>query len=361
MLNLTYSVADQNFAKTKSLGILNLSIQLARALAASRRLNRLTLLSNATIHCGIPKNEAQIRDYDFVIANKLARVFWDQWGVYRAAASVGNDWLFLPKGFASFTRKPPCRLAVYIHDTMLSHYEAHYPGRMPAFESWYFKASLKTTIQRADQIFTNSEFTRKEVLRFAESLGYPAPRITVAGIGFEAPATAPKAKKNQVVVLASAWPHKRTVLALEYADRWQKETHYEGKVLWVGALPEGSQFPSHPGWERHPRLAEDAFRTILDESRAVVFFSDYEGFGMPCVEAALSQTCPVFSDIPATREVMHGMGFAFQNSSYESFASAMDQALRCPESLLSQWREALLQTHCWEKVVETIADTLENC
>ena len=360
MLNLTYSVADQNFAKTKSLGILNLSIQLAKALASSRRLNRFTVLSNTTIRCGIPEAEAQIVDCDRVIANKLTRVFWDQWGVYQAAAATANDWLFLPKGFASFTRKPPCRLAVYIHDTMMSHYEAHYPGRMPAFESWYFKASLKNTIKQADRIFTNSEFTRSEVLRHAQSLGCPPPPVTVAGIGFEAPGAPPETKKDQIVFLASTWPHKQTALAVQYAERWQNESHYEGRLLWIGGLPEGVRLPNHQGWQQHPRLEEAAFRKIMEESRALVFFSDYEGFGMPCVEAALSQTCPVFSDIPATREVMHGMGFAFQNGDYESFANAMEKALRQSETLSCDWRETLLKIHCWENVVQTIADTLEN-
>lgn len=360
MLNLTYTVADQNFATTKSLGILNLSIQLAKALASSRRFNRFTILSNSTIHSDILNAEIQLLNQDFAIANKVTRLLWDQWGVYQAAASIANDWLFLPKGFASFMRRPPSRLAAYVHDAMIEHYRTNYPGRMSGFECWYFRKSLRATIQYADLIFTNSDFTRTEVLRLAKDFGCTPPPIVVAGIGFNASLAHPKTKKNQMVFLASKWPHKLTSLAIDYLDKWQNQTRFDGSIVFVGAMPECSRIPKHARWTQYPRLEEDQFRTIIEESRALIFFSDYEGFGMPPVEAVISGTCPVFSDISATREVMRGTGYPFQNDSYESFADAMDQALHNEETLISQWRETLLTSHRWEKVAQTVTNSLEN-
>ncbi|MDD5349625.1 MAG: glycosyltransferase family 9 protein [Chthoniobacteraceae bacterium] len=357
-IRLVYSLADQNFATTKSIGILNLSTALAEALAASGRIDSLTVLSNSTIQCALPGASARVLIFDKVIKNKVARLLWDQWGVYGAVPTAPGEWLFLPKGFASFLRKPPCRLAAYVHYTIFMYYGAHYPRQMPRFESVYFKTALKATIKSADVIFTNSAFTRGEVLRLAESLRLPPPPVVVAGIGFSAlPGPAP-AKKNQVMILVSKWPHKLTSLAIQYADRWQRETNYDGEILWVGMIDWSSRLPSHPGWRHFPRLPEEPFHNMLRESRVLVFFSDYEGFGMPPVEAAINLTYPVYSNIPAVSEAMGGRGGAFENGDYASFAKAMETALRCERAVVEAWSRELLETHPWTKVAATITNTL---
>ncbi|MGB9603349.1 MAG: hypothetical protein ACPMAG_11225, partial [Limisphaerales bacterium] len=89
-------------------------------------------------------------------------------------------------------------------------------------------------------------------------------------------------------------------------------------------------------------------------------FSEYEGFGMPTVEAVLSGSCPVYSDIPASREVMAGMGAAFDNNSYESFARAMKFALNVSQQQLCQWEKALLEKHNWKKGAEKIVNAMLN-
>ena len=45
-INLTYSLADQSFRKTKSLGILNVSVHLANELSRRAELNRFQVLAN---------------------------------------------------------------------------------------------------------------------------------------------------------------------------------------------------------------------------------------------------------------------------------------------------------------------------
>lgn len=358
MLKVSYSIADQNFETTKSLGILNLSVNLLEALAASHQFENLTVFSNSTIKCKISSDTCQILKFNSPIKNKIRRLLWDQWGVYRAATLTGNDWLFLPKGFASFVRKPPCRLAAYVHDTMQKHYEVAYPGQMSAFETWYFRRALQATIKYADVIFTNSDFTRNELRRLSESYGFRLPRTEVAGIGFSDVSRSLVVKKEQIMVLASKWPHKLTPLAIEFINRWQERVKFGGNVVWIGHLPNHCSLPPHSNWQHYLRLGEKDFQKILDESRVMVYFSNYEGFGMPPVEAIISQTCPVFSDLPVTREVMHGSGFSFENENFESFASAMSKALASPQELLVDWKEKLLDAHRWEKVVSTVVNTL---
>ncbi len=136
---LTYSLADQDFNQTKSVGIFNVSTQLLENLARYIRITRLSVLSNSTLDgkLRLPP-EITVEYHNEAIANKLGRIFWDQWGVYAAARKGGNQWLFLPKGFTSFLRPPPLKLAVYSYDAIHDFYRNNYPKAISWLESKYF-------------------------------------------------------------------------------------------------------------------------------------------------------------------------------------------------------------------------------
>lgn len=118
-LSLTVSLADQNFARTKSVGIFNLATGLVERLAARTDLDALTVLGGAGSDDARWPDWVKRERHEAAAAGRLARLWWDQWGVYSAARRSGNEWLLLPKGYASFVRRPPVKLAVYVHDAML--------------------------------------------------------------------------------------------------------------------------------------------------------------------------------------------------------------------------------------------------
>jgi hypothetical protein len=297
---------------------------------------------------------ATSRRHDCALQGRLGRIWWDQWGVYRAALDAGNDWLLLPKGFASCLRKPPVKLAVYVHDVMHDFYRGAHPGAVGRLEQAYFGRSLAAALRHGRVIFTNTEFTAQEVNRVAARAGLAPPPVVVAGIGFKRHVDVPNQGRRGIVVLASPFPHKRTVLAAEWMARWQEASGFHGDVDWVGGLPPGLSLPALPKWRQHGRLPEAEYRRLLAGARALVFFSDYEGFGMPPVEAGLAGACPVFSDLPATREVMGQAGFKFGNTDYESFRCALNSALEVHPILLAGWAEELLVRHDWARVAGRI-------
>jgi len=358
-LTLTYSLADQSFSQTKSVGIFNVSTQLLENLARGIHFARLSVLSNSSLDgkLRLPSGIA-IQHHNEAIAGKLGRIFWDQWGVYEAAKNSGNQWLFLPKGFASFLRRPACKLAVYIYDAIHDFYRINYPGVMPWFESKYFTRCLREALKYSKVIFTDSDFAKDELKRLARSFKLDPPLIITAGIGFTRAEEMVTTKRSSLLLLTSAWPHKLTERAVNFLERWQKETGFSGGVEWVGSLPAGIHLPHLAGWRHHPRLSETIYRQFLAESRVLLFFSAYEGFGMPPVEAMIAGTCPVFSDLPVTREVMRETGFPFLNDSYESFAQAMDKALNVSDSQIQLWAGQLLGRHNWDEVVKKVANGL---
>lgn len=352
-LSITFSVADQNFLQTKSVGIFNLSMMLAETLARRTDVERLEVLTNHTLasRLRLPENVI-LRQCDRAVSGKLGRMYWDQWGVYTEAKKTGNDWLVLPKGFASFLRPCPLKLATYVSDIMQEYYRLKYPRYGSRLEHLYFQKAFAATMRQSDVVFTNSDFTTAEIKRLASELGWQIPLVKTIGIGFLRLESRPPEKKDSIVVLASRFPHKRTDLAIEFLSKWQQETNFCGTVDWVGSLPTGTVLPDFRHWRLHQRLPGDGYRKLISEARALVFFSEYEGFGMPPVEAVLWGTPPVFSSIPSTDEVMAEAGYAFSNSNYATFSDALNRALLTPVDLVERWAEILLGRHNPELVVD---------
>lgn len=356
-LNLAYSLADQDFSQTKSLGIFNLSTQLLESL--SRRINSLQLcvLSNLTLENKLQlPADVVVQFHNEAISSKFGRILWDQWGVYKAAKKNNSNWIFLPKGFSAFLRPPALKLAVYVHDAIHDFYRVNYPGFFPWLENKYFTHCLRNTLKYSNIIFTNSDFTKEELQRLASNFKLPTPLIITAGIGFSDPKEDVVQKRNSLLLLTSAWPHKLTKRAVDFIGRWQKQTGFSVNVELVGSLPTGMRMPT--GWQHHLRLSEPMYRKLLRESKLLLFFSAYEGFGMPPVEAMIAGTCPVFSDLAVTREVMGGRGFSFSNDSYESFVQAMEKAINLPQAQIRLWAEQLLERHNWDKVINVIINGL---
>lgn len=361
MANLCYSIADQNVATTKSMGIYNFSVQLARSLSESAGVWDLTIFSNRTIspNLHLPAN-IRLEDHDQAIRNKIGRILWDQWGVYKKARATRHSWLFLPKGFCSFSVRPPMRVAAYVHDVMGEYYRRRYPGFWPKLESAYFTRSLAATFRHADVVFTNTEFSKSEMIAAAARMGVPVKKVVVAGYGFNAPEPRRMAKENRVVLFASQWPHKRTDIALHFLDYWLRESKFDGIIDCIGILSPQMEKPRGPNWNWIGRVPPAQGREMMCRARAIVYVSEYEGFGMPPMEAILEETCPVFSDIPPLREVMNGAGHSFSNDSKESFARAMQAALNTSPETISAWAGELVQRHNWRAVTEKILPELSG-
>jgi hypothetical protein len=162
-LDLTYSLADQHFERTKSLGVLNFSLQFLEHLARRPELRRLIVFNNSTLQGGVNLPSQVKREvHDVAISSRWGRMYWDQVGVYGAAKNTGSEWLFLPKGFASFTRRCPVRLVGCLADVMPACYQRHYRDAFSRIELHYFLLSMRAVLRQAIVLFTTSDFSRDE-------------------------------------------------------------------------------------------------------------------------------------------------------------------------------------------------------
>jgi len=219
---------------------------------------------------------------------------------------------------------------------------------------------LAATFRHASVIFTNTEFSKSEMIAVASRMGVPPQKVVVAGYGFNPRVAHPVKKENRVVLFASQWPHKRTDIALRFLNYWLRESNFDGMVDCIGILSPQMEKPAGPNWNWIGRVPPAQGREMMCRARAIVYVSEYEGFGMPPIEAILEGTCPVFSDIPPLREVMDGAGHAFSNGSKESFARAMQAALSTTPETIRAWSKRLYQRHNWQAVTEKILPELSG-
>lgn len=355
-MKLAISLHDQDFASTKSIGIYNVAMGLTRGLAAHKRCESLDILSNAGLDNPLPEACAANVQYhlqDIPHPKKLKRVQWDQFGITQALNKIEPDWAILPKGFPPGLSWPRCKVCCYIHDTISDYYRKHPQNPFPTFEREYFPWLMQRAFDKADLIVTNSEFSRSEMLKHR-----PRARIEVLGIGFDEPPSPVSVDgidtdlpSDGIVLLTSRLPHKLTPQALRWLSRWDEDRAKKLPITLVGGLPEDATPPDRPHWHVAGRLPHDSFQQLMRQNRVLIYFSEYEGYGMPPIEALRVGTAAIASDIPPHRENLPAK-LLFSNHVYCNFEYALDRLLILKEPV----KPPVLPT--WEQIADKLIGLL---
>jgi hypothetical protein len=331
-MRIVYNLRDQNWETTKSLGVLQVSLRILEGLAGLPGIERLDVLANRSLtarlsHLGALAPFIRIHGLETPAPSGWSRLLWDHWSVVRHTNALSPDWLLLPKGFSPLARWPRARVSAYVHDNIFAYYRERGARPFPVGQATLFSRSLARTAARAEVVVTNSEFTAAELNRTCH------PRVLPRAIGAPVAVTAAGAdalRSGEALLLpTSTWPHKLTVQAIDWLQRWQRETSSLRSVHGIGTLPAGVSWPRQEGWHHHGRANDDVFARLRRESAALIYFSAYEGYGLPPVEAATEGLRAVASDLPPLRETMPS-GCLFSNEAFASFSATLNRVLASP-------------------------------
>ena len=331
-MRIVFNLRDQDWQTTKSLGILHVSTRILRGLAELPGIERIDVLANRSLQPLLPDPAtSRVCHLHYAAAPALRgwqRLGWDHWVVVRACNRLAPDWLLLPKGFSPLLAWPRCRVSAYVHDNIFGHYRRQGLRPFPRGQAALFNRMLRQTARRADMVVTNSARTAAEFnadfspRRPAVRIGAPVERSTWPLL---------PAAKSILLVPTSTWPHKLTEQGIAWLQRWMRTHDFAGEVHGFGTVPQGVSWPADARWIHHGRIDDAALSALERRASALIYFSEYEGYGLPPVEALAAGRRAIASDLPALRETMPATAL-FDNAVYDSFARTLTRALEAPPS-----------------------------
>lgn len=331
-MRIVYNLRDQDWQTTKSLGVLHVSTRIAAALARLPGIDRLDILANRSLapHLAAltPLPHCRVHFLNEPAPRRFARLLWDHVGLVRTANRLAPDWLLLPKGFAPLAAWPRCRVSAYVHDDVFGWYARRGERPFPRGEAALFTRMLRRSLARADVVVANSAFTARQ---FESARTAQRPPLRIGAPLAETPAPAPSdlrdAGSAALLLPTSSWPHKLTRQAVEWLQRWTSETGFAGRIHGFGTLSADTAWPT--AWTHHGRASDAAIAQLATAASVLIYFSAYEGYGLPPVEAAAAGRRAIASDLPPLRETLNPAAL-FDNADYDAFRRTLDRALASP-------------------------------
>lgn len=291
-------------------------------------------------------------------AGLRARLAAQTTGVRRACRRIGADALLSAVTAGAFLGAA-CPRGAIVYDVR---HELR-PEQFSRGRRLVRRLSYGWTFRRADALFCISERTRQDILATRPGLAGKT-HATLLGADHAADwRPAPDASGSRYVLAFGHFPNKNLVGVLR---AWHASApHGEVRLRVCGlprdARPEAERAVAELGLgdsvELLGWLDDEQFRSVFAGAAAVLFPSDFEGFGLPVVEAMLLGIPVVVSTDPALLEVSGGHAVVASDDRPETLAAAIDAALQLSPQAIEAAR-AHARTFTWGRMATQVRDVL---
>ncbi|MDP9117179.1 MAG: glycosyltransferase [Actinomycetota bacterium] len=292
-------------------------------------------------------------------APAVAVRLWGQTvGVRREARRIRADAL-LSAVTASAFLGARCPHGVMVYDLRHELRPAQFPRRRRIVRRLLYGWSFR----RADALFCISERTRGDLVRRRPRLAAKS-RATL--LGADHAAAWQRTDDPAAYVLAFGHFANKNVDAVLHAWARYCEADTSGLILRICGLSAAGRAHVEAvlaGLDNAARvelmgwLQDDEFQTLFAGASMVLFPSDFEGFGLPAVEAMLLGVPVVVSDDPALLEVTAGHAVVTADHSPAALAAALVAArARTPDELAAA--QAHARTFTWARTASQMQQLL---
>ncbi len=224
-------------------------------------------------------------------------------------------------------------------------------GKYGTTELDYHRWSMRYAVQHASQIITISQFTKSELQDC-----YPVAneRISVVYNGYDHQLYTPAsvtATTTPYLFYLGRIERKKNIEHLLAAFRLLKEQYHLPHQLWL-AGNRGYGFENYQPTKDIKLLgyiSEQDKLTLLREASAFVFPSNYEGFGIPVIEALACGTKVACSDIPPLREIGGSACWYYDQTSPAAMAKVIADCLQADDIQSRQHGIKQAQQFSWER------------
>lgn len=257
---------------------------------------------------------------------------WEQTRLAAAINQAPPDVLFAPAYTSPLRLRVPVVLT--IHDISFETHPEWFTWREGLRRRWITRQAAR----RAARIIAVSHFTRDEVVTH---LGLPPGRVSVVWSGIHHPRASPGLAREPLVLFVGSIFNRRHVPELIRAFARVVARVPAARLVLVG------DNRSHPR-EDPGRLAaalgigdrvtvrayvpEDELAALYARAMVFVFLSEYEGFGLPPLEAMAAGVPAVVGDTPVARELYLDGADRVQVTDIPGIAAAITRLLRDPDA-----------------------------
>ncbi len=249
---------------------------------------------------------------------------------YKADVFLSTD------GFASLQTKVPQVLV--IHDLVFE----HYPNYVPKLIGTYLRYFTKKFVHKATNIIAVSEYTKQDVISTYKVNSNKVHKIYNGAHSYYKPLTPQQIievknkyteGKSYFVYAGSLHPRKNIVGLLKAFAKFKKMSKSGLQLLLIGRLAWLTEeieltLNTHPYKSdiiRIEYLDADDLSKIIGAAYAMVYVSNFEGFGIPILEAIKCNVPVITSNVTSMPEVVGAAGLTIDPKDENAIASAMLQ------------------------------------
>jgi glycosyltransferase involved in cell wall biosynthesis len=301
-------------------------------------------------------------------------VLWYEIAVTLTLRRLKADVFVSPDNFCSLATKVPTLLV--IHDLAF----LHFPTQIKRVQLWYYRFFTPKFIKKARRITCVSEYTKNDVM---QQYQVAAERLSVCYSGvrpiFKPLAEAEKAAvraefsdgKPYFFYIGAVHPRKNVHRLIAAFDAFKTATGSDFKLIIAGrfAWQTGEVKAAYDAATHRADVLflgyvpDEISPKLMAASYAVLFVSQFEGFGVPIVEALNCEVPIITSNVSSMPEIAGEAGILADPNRTETITAAMQQ-LFLDKDFYNQMVEkgrAQQTKFTWDFTAATVWKAIEEC